>query len=410
MKLLECVRIALSALGTNGLRSLLTTLGIVIGVASVIMMVAVGAGARSEVERQINSLGTNILQVRPGSSRVRGRAVGAGTNLPLSEGDMAAIKSQVSSVLAMSGTLTRAAQVVSGNMNWLTNVSGVHADYVKVRDWEVSSGRFFEPSEDRSGARLAVFGSTVAQQLFGELDPLGSQVRIVNTPFTVIGVLEPKGESTSGRDQDDLVLIPMTTARTIIVSRNKLVTDQVGDITVKLEPDAEIAEAKGEIEVIMRDRRRVQAGQEDNFFVRDLAEYLRTRTAARQTFALLLGATATISLIVGGIGIMNIMLVSVTERTREIGLRMAVGARRRDIMRQFMVEAISLCMLGGLIGLAVGLACTMLVAYLAQWPVLINFELIVLALVAAAATGIFFGYYPARSAARMSPIDALRTE
>jgi putative ABC transport system permease protein len=235
-------------------------------------------------------------------------------------------------------------------------------------------------------------------------------VRIVNTPFTIIGVLEAKGQSTSGRDQDDLVLIPMTTARMIIVTRNKLIPDQVGTITVKLDPDTELSEAKNEIERILRDRRRVQAGQEDNFFVRDLAEVLRTRTAAQQTFALLLGATAAISLIVGGIGIMNIMLVSVTERTREIGLRMAVGARQRDIMLQFLVEAVSLCMLGGLIGMVAGLGCALVIAVMAQWPVLINFEIIALALAASAATGIFFGFYPARSAARLKPIDALRTE
>lgn len=410
MKLLESVRVAMSSLGTHGLRSLLTTLGIVIGVASVIVMVAVGTGARSEVERQINSLGTNLLQVQPGSSRVRGRAAGTGTNLPLSEGDIAAIKTQVSGVLALSGTLTRAAPVVFGNMNWLTNINGVHADYMKVRDWDVSAGRSFDPADDRSGARIALLGATVAQQIFGDRDPIEAQVRIVNTPFTVIGVLEPKGQSTAGRDQDDQVLIPMTTARMIIVTRSKLVPDQVGNITVKLDLDSDIAETKSAIEQIMRERRRVRAEQEDNFFVRDLAEHLRTRTAAQQTFALLLGATAAISLIVGGIGIMNIMLVSVTERTREIGLRLAVGARRRDIMLQFLVEAVSLCVLGGLIGLAVGLTGAQLIASLAKWPVMINFEIIVLAIAASAATGIFFGFYPARSASRLKPIDALRTE
>ena len=410
MTIWECIRVAISALGTHGMRSLLTTLGIVIGVASVIVMVAVGTGARSEVERQINSLGTSILQIQPGSSRVSGRAAGTGTSLPLSDGDVAAIKDQVHGIRAITGTLTRVAPVVSGNMNWLTSVSGVHADYFTVRDWEPSSGRVFDEAEVRAGARVAVIGSTVAQQMFGQQNPLGAVLRVVNIPLTVIGVLEPKGQSTSGRDQDDIIVIPMTTARMVIVTRNKLVPAQVGAITVKLEPDAPIARAKEEIERILRERRRIQAGREDDFFVRDLAEYLRTRTAAQQTFGLLLGATAAISLIVGGIGIMNIMLVSVTERTREIGLRLAVGAWQRDIMMQFLVEAMSLCMLGGLIGLALGLFGTMLVAFFAQWPVLVNAQIIALALAAAAATGIFFGFYPARRAAALKPIEALRME
>jgi putative ABC transport system permease protein len=410
MSIWESIRVAISALGTHGLRSLLTTLGIVIGVASVIVMVAVGTGARSEVERQINSLGTNVLQIQPGSSRVGGRAAGAGTSLPLSDGDVAAIKDQVPGVRAITGTLTRTAPVVSGNMNWLTSVSGVHADYFTVRDWEPSSGRVFDEDEVRAGARAAVIGSTVAQQMFGPQNPLGAVVRVLNIPLTVIGVLEPKGQSTSGRDQDDIIVIPMTTARMVIVTRNKLVPAQVGAIAVKLDPDVPVATAKEEIEQILRERRRVQAGREDDFFVRDLAEYLRTRAAAQQTFGLLLGATAAISLIVGGIGIMNIMLVSVTERTREIGLRLAVGARRRDIMMQFLVEAMSLCMLGGLIGLALGLFGTMLVAFFARWPVLVNAQIVALALAAAAATGIFFGFYPARRAAALKPIEALRME
>ncbi|HSV26011.1 MAG TPA: ABC transporter permease [Xanthobacteraceae bacterium] len=410
MTMWECIGVAIMALGTHGLRSLLTTLGIVIGVASVIVMVAVGTGARTEVERQINSLGTNLLQIQPGSSRISGRAAGSGTSLPLSEGDVVAIKDQVPGVQAITGTLTRPVPVVSGNMNWLTSVNGVHADYFAIRDWEPSSGRVFDDVEAKGGARVAVIGATVAQQMFGQQDPRGAVVRVLNTPFTVIGVLEPKGQSTTGRDQDDLVLIPMTTARMVIVTRNKLVPTQVGAITVKLEPDAPVAKAKEEIEQLLRERRRVQAGREDDFFVRDLAEYLRTRAAAQQTFGLLLGATAAISLIVGGIGIMNIMLVSVTERTREIGLRRAVGARQRDIMMQFLVEAVSLCMLGGLIGLALGVIGTALIAFFAQWPVLVNAQIIALAIVAAAATGIFFGFYPARRAAALKPIEALRME
>jgi putative ABC transport system permease protein len=388
----------------------LTTLGIMIGVASVIVMVAVGAGARSEVERRINSLGTNLLQVRPGSSRVSGRRAGAGTNLPFSEGDLGAIKAQVPGVVAVSGTIARAAPVVFGSANWLTNINGVHLDYATVRDWEVASGRFFSAHEERAAVKVAVIGATVARQLFGDQEAVGAGIRIMNVPFQVVGLLEPKGDSTSGRDQDDVVLIPMTTARRTVVSPNKLVPDQVGSISVKLDDGINLADAKGEIEDILRRRRRVQPGSEDNFFVRDLAEQVRARTATQQTLGLLLAATAAISLVVGGIGIMNIMLVSVTERTREIGLRMAVGARRSDILVQFLIEAVALCMLGGVVGLSIGLVATVMIAAWAEWPVLINPEIVALALSAAALTGVVFGFFPARRAAHLNPIDALRSE
>ncbi|MEZ5844652.1 MAG: ABC transporter permease [Hyphomicrobiaceae bacterium] len=410
MRLLESFRTALRALRTNLLRSILTTLGIMIGVASVIVMVAVGSGARNEVEKRIAALGTSQLQLRPGSSRVGGRFAGAETNLPLSEGDVAAIREKVPGVVALTGTISRAAPIVRGNQNWLTTVAGVHPDFTVVRDWEVSDGRFFSSLENRSAAKVAVVGVTVAKQIAGDGSPVGEMVRILNSPFRIIGVLEAKGQSGFGRDQDDVVYVPIATARSHLVTRNTLVPDQVGALSIKFDGETDLGEAKGELETLMRARRRVQPGRDDNFFVRDLAELVRTRASTTQTLGLLLGATAAISLIVGGIGIMNIMLVSVTERTREIGLRMAVGGRRRDILAQFLVEAVVLCLIGGLIGVTIGVLATVAIAQSANWPVLIAPEIVAVALAASALTGIVFGFVPARRAAHLNPIDALRSE
>lgn len=411
MSLLDSLLIALSALRTNLLRSILTTLGIIIGVGSVIVMVAVGTGARSEVDRQIAALGSQMLVVAPGSSRVGGRAGGAGTTLPLSEADLAAIREKVPGVTAISGLLAGSAPIVRGNANWTSNVNGIHDQYFIVRDWQVADGREFTRDEVRSGARLAILGTTVVSKLFPDgASPLGEVIRVKNVPFTVIGVLESKGQSSFGTDQDDVVFLPLFAARGRIVGRSQVVNDSVGRLHVKFEDGVDLTEAQTDIEALMRQRRRTQAGAEDDFNVRNLAEFMRARTAALSTMSWLLGATSAISLIVGGIGIMNIMLVSVTERTREIGLRMAVGGRRRDILLQFLVEAVTLCLLGGLIGVAIGTLVAVGVAYTAQWPVLISKEAIALAMVAAAATGIFFGFFPARRAADLNPIDALRSE
>jgi putative ABC transport system permease protein len=410
MRPLDLVQLALAALRANILRSLLTTLGIIIGVASVIVMVAVGAGARSEVEKQIASLGTNVLQVQPGSSRVRGRWAGSGTRLPFSEGDLHAIRQNVSSVMAVSGIITNVASVVNGRVNWLTNVEGVSESYLDVRSWDLAGGRFFGAEEEASGARVAVLGQTAATQLFGDVDPLGAQVRILNMTFDIIGVLDRKGQSTSGRDLDDVMLIPTSTARAKLTKPNKNVPRHVGNLVLKVADDASLEEAKADVEDLLRKRRRSQATGEDDFFVRDLAEYNRTRTATQQTLGMLLASTAIISLLVGGIGIMNIMLVSVSERTREIGLRMAIGARRRDILRQFLTEAVVLCLLGGLAGVVIGAIATTGIAAVAGWPVLINPLMIAASLGAAAATGLFFGFVPARRAARLSPIEALRAD
>ena len=410
MTILDSFGIALTALRANMLRSILTTLGIIIGVASVIVMVSVGAGARSDVDKRINALGTNMLVAYPGSARVAGRAGGAGTTRPLSETDLQAVREGMPEVLAISGYLNGSAPIVRGNQNWQTQVAGVHESYTDVRDWSVATGRGFTSQDIRTGARLALLGNTVATKVFGTSDPLGEQIRIRNVPFTVIGVLEVKGQTGFGGDQDDRILLPMTAARGRIVGRSQLINNQVGQIFIKVEDGTNLVEAQEQLGNILRQRRGVQPGAEDDFYTGNPAEFMRTRTAAFSTMTWLLGATSAIALIVGGIGIMNIMLVSVTERTREIGLRMAVGGRRNDILMQFLVEAVTLCVMGGLIGVGAGIAVSYIMANSAELPMLVSPQTCALALAAAAATGIIFGFFPARRAAQLNPIDALRTE
>ena len=410
MNLWDSIGIAVRALRTNLLRSVLTTLGIVIGVASVIILVAVGTGASSEVDKQIKALGTNMLVVFPGSRRVMGRAGGAGTDIPLSEIDVAGIRDKVRGVVAVSGQIDDSGPVVRGNANWTTSLDGVHAEYTMVRDWPIAAGRDIEPTDVRTGAKVALIGATVAKEVFAGENPVGAAIRIKNVPFEVIGVLAAKGQSAMGRDQDDVVLLPITTARLRVAGKSQIQTDRVERIYVKVDEGADINEVQEDIESLLRQRRKTRANAEDSFSVRNLAETMKARSEVLTTLSYLLAATSVISLIVGGIGIMNIMLVSVTERTREIGLRMAVGARRRDIMMQFLVEAVSLCLLGGLIGIAVGVSASAVVAFVANWPVLVSPAVLGGALAAAAATGICFGLFPARRAAHLNPIDALRSE
>ncbi len=410
MTLLDCLQVALTALKANLLRSILTTLGIVIGVASVIILVAVGTGASSEVDRQINALGTNTLIVGSGDRRMGGRSAGAGSDRPLSESDLAAIRDKVPGVVAISGQLNGSGPVVFGNANWTTNLSGIHAEFNVVKDWTVVSGRELTPSDVRSNAKVALIGTTVAKQLFGENDPIGAMIRVKNVPFQVVGVLATKGQTGVGRDQDDTVLMPMSTARGRIVGRSQVQNDQIGSIHVKIDAQMSLADAQEDIENLLRQRRPPLPGGEDSFSVRNLAEFMKARNEVLNTLSYLLAATSVISLVVGGIGIMNIMLVSVTERTREIGLRMAVGGRGRDILRQFLVEAVTLCLFGGLIGIVIGVGSASVIALYAQWPVVVSPSVIAGAMAAAAATGIFFGYFPARRAAALNPIDALRSE
>ncbi|WP_417318195.1 ABC transporter permease [Emcibacter sp.] len=410
MRLTTSIIIALNALRLNALRSFLTMLGIIIGVAAVIVMVSISNGAQKQVEAVINSLGTNILMVRPGAGFMGRRSSGAGSESPFSEKDFETLHKEVEGVYAMTGSLTTSAPVINGNINWLTSIQGGHDGFLKTMDWELDSGRNMSEQEVRSAAKVAVLGKTVVEELFGEEDPLGQRIRIKKVPFTVIGVLREKGQNAFGRDQDDIVVIPISTARKRIAGRNETVPDQIPSITIKMEDWVNLDVAKARVEEVLRERRKIKAGEADNFGVHNLSEMVKARTSTETTLSLLLAATAAISLIVGGIGIMNIMLVSVTERTREIGLRLSVGARKRDILQQFLVEGITLCLIGGLIGIAFGVTATVIISQIGNWPIVIGPSVILLAIGAAAAVGIFFGYYPAHKAASLNPIDALRFE
>jgi len=408
MNLIEILRIALVALRANKMRSFLTMLGIIIGVASVIVMVSISAGASAQIEKVVSSLGTNLLTVFPGSD-FRGRSQGANSARPLSEGDVTAIR-QLPDVVAVSGELSGAAQLIYGNTNWSTQVRGTHADWFGIRDWKVTMGREFTAQEARSGAKIAVLGATTAKQLFAGSNPDGARIRINRVPFTVIGVLEAKGQSGFGQDQDDTVIIPISTMRNRIRGKDETVPNNVGTIQVQVDNSKDLGTVQDEITDLMRERRRIQPGADNDFMVGNRAEFIRTRTQALNTMSLLLAATGGVALIVGGIGIMNIMLVSVTERTREIGLRMAIGARRNVILSQFLGEATTLCLLGGVIGIVLGSSISMIMALVGNWPTTISLVTILTSLAASAFVGIFFGYYPARKASRLNPIEALRYE
>jgi putative ABC transport system permease protein len=408
MSLMEFIKTALVALQRNVLRSVLTTLGIIIGVGSVIVMSAIGNGASKQIEAQIASLGTNQLTIFPGSMNVGGRQGGAGSAPPLTEKDMRAIREGVQGVAAVAGNMNGSATVVVGNANWVTQINGSTAEIQDVRDWPMKSGRYFDAVEAASRNKVAIIGSTVARELFGEADPVGTTVRMNNVPFQVIGVLTTKGQA-GGRDQDDVVIVPLATARSRLMGRIR-VPDEVGQILVKVDDRYDIAETQADLERVLRQRRRIGPSASDNFMVRNFAEFLATRSATQRTLSLLLASAAAISLIVGGIGIMNIMLVSVTERTREIGLRMAIGARGSDILGQFLTEAVLLCLAGGFIGLTLGVGISVVVSMLFDWPVYISPAIVFVAILASASVGVLFGYVPARRASQLNPIEALRYE
>jgi putative ABC transport system permease protein len=410
-ELSEFLKLAVAALRLNKLRSALTTLGIIIGVASVIVMAAIGAGASIAMQKQIAALGTNVLNVMPGSMRVGGRQLGFGGAAPFSEKDLRALRDKVPAVVAITGQLTGSVNVVYGAANWSTSVNGVHAELQDVQPWALKSGRFLTAEEVSRGAKVAVLGSSVTRELFDAIDPVGEIVRINNIPFEIIGALTTRGQSAGPQDSDDVVIVPLTTARSRLVGRTfATVPDTVGSLQVRIADDADLATVQEQVATVLRRQRGIAAGQEDNFTIRNFAQLLQTRNEQAQTLRLLLAVTAAMSLVVGGIGIMNIMLVSVTERTREIGLRMAVGARPVDVMAQFLTEAILLCLAGGLIGLLLGVVITVVVSQLAGWTVSIGVGTVALAILASGAVGVIFGFVPARRAARLNPIDALRYE
>jgi putative ABC transport system permease protein len=410
MNLTGLFRIALRALAINKLRSALTMLGIVIGVGAVIVMIAVGAGAQKRVEEQIKALGSNLLLVMSGARTQGGARLALGSGQTLSEDDALAINREIPEALA-APALRGGAQVVWGNANWATQIYGTTSEYLEVRQWPIASGRGFEPSEVSGGGKVCLIGSTVARQLFGASDPIDQVVRIKRVPFTVIGVLETKGQSLMGTDQDDLVIVPLATARgRVLGSATQAKQRAVSTIWVKAAEGYDTKQVEEQVRALLRQRHRLQPGSEDDFSLRNLQEVMSAQEASSRVLALLLAAVASVSLLVGGIGIMNIMLVSVTERTREIGLRMAVGARTRDILGQFLVEAVTLSLIGGLIGVALGVGASLAIGGFLGWRVLLSPEAIGLAVAFAFVIGVFFGFYPARKAARLNPVEALRFE
>ena len=403
--------VALRALRVNALRSGLTMLGIIIGVAAVITMVAVGAGAQDRVDAQIQSLGSNLIIVFNGAGHSRRARLGAGTALSLTEADTRAIANEVPGIEVAAPTVRRTTQFVVGNLNWSASTQGTTPDYLVARDWDIDSGRNMSEQDVRSAAKVVLLGQTVVDNLFLNADPLGASIRIKKVPFTVIGVLAKKGQNSFGQDQDDIAIIPISTAKKRVIGTTaRSRPGSVSSIIIKVRDADDMFAAEDGINALLRQRHNIRPGQPDDFGVRNLSELMATRAESNRVLSILLAAVASVSLLVGGIGIMNIMFVSVTERTREIGLRMAVGARPRDILWQFLVEAVTLSLIGGLIGIALGLFGAGAIARLAQWPMLVQPSSLVIAFVFAGAVGIFFGYYPARKAARLNPIDALRYE
>jgi putative ABC transport system permease protein len=404
------IRIALRALRVNKLRSMLTMLGIIIGVGAVITMIAIGSGAQAQVEEQIKALGTNLIVVIPGSVTSGGVRMGAGSRSSLTEDDAYAMQRELADVQAAAPALRGTGQLVFGGTNWSTQFYGVTPEYFEVRNWVIATGKAFDPADVTGAGKVVLLGETVARSLFGDSDPIGQVVRVRKVPMEVIGVLERKGQSLQGQDQDDVILMPITTARNRILGGNQAKLRSVGTISVKVRDGADMAHAEAELSTLLRQRHRLQPGQPDDFTLRNLAEVLGAREESTRVMTMLLAAVASVSLLVGGIGIMNIMLVSVTERTREIGLRMAVGARAKDILSQFLVEAVTLALVGGMCGILLGISGSFAIAHFAGWRTDLDVNAIVLAVSFAAAVGVFFGFYPARKASRLLPIEALRYE
>ena len=410
MNLWASARIAVRALRVNKLRSALTMLGIVIGVGAVITMVAVGSGAQARVAEQIASLGSNMIVILSGSSTAGGVRLGSGSQLTITEEDAWAIQREIPLVEAAAPSMRGGGQVVYGNLNWSTQVQGVTPEYFVARDWGVVAGRSMTQEDVDGATKIALVGQTVAENLFGGSDPLEQVIRVKKVPFTIVGLLDRKGQSAWGQDQDDVILIPLSTAKKKVLGVSQANARSVGAISVRVREAAMMKEAEDQMRDLLRQRHRLQPYQDDDFWLRNLAEVLQSQEESSRVLTLLLAAIASVSLLVGGIGIMNIMLVSVTERTREIGLRMAVGARGRDILTQFLVEAVTLSLIGGVIGITCGIAGSYAIAHFAAWRTEVNPQAITLAFGFAAAVGIFFGFYPARKAAGLNPIEALRYE
>jgi putative ABC transport system permease protein len=404
LKFLTILKVGLKAIARNKMRSALTALGIIIGVACVIAMVGVGKGSQAAIQSQISALGTNFLMVFPGVATQSGARIFTGEST-LTEDDVAAVKAECPSVAYVSPISRSAGQLVAGNLNWGTQVQGVGVEWPFIRSWNTSVGAFFGDSEVRSASKVCLLGSTVANALFGDQNPVGESVRIKNFPFRVIGVLETKGGNTQGQDQDDTVVAPYTTVMRLLKGKNRIDMFMVSAVS----QDA-VEQAQTEIDALLRQRHRLPPGTDADFMIRSQQEIAQTADETSKTLSLLLASAASISLLVGGIGIMNIMLVSVTERTREIGIRMAIGAKGKDILTQFLVEALTLSIAGGGIGILLGVGASRFLAWKAHWSIALPPESILLAFGFSAAIGVFFGFYPARKASRLDPIEALRYE
>lgn len=405
MRFIEILRIAFDALLRNKMRSILTMLGIIIGVGAVIAMVAIGKGAQTQVEAQISGLGSNILMVFPGSTSRGGVMGGAGTGTGLTEEDQKAVKEQCPAVAYVSPQVGSGGQVVYGSQNWQTRINGGTVDFFAIRDWRLEAGNFFTEQDVRAATKVCLLGQTVVQQLFGSEDPIGKTIRIRNIPFRVIGTLKAKGQNAMGMDQDDLIIVPYTSLQKRIMGH----TRSWGFIASAVSK-AQIPLAQQQIRDLLRMRHNLGPGEDDDFTIRTQTEIAEAQSTTANIMTILLASIASISLLVGGIGIMNIMLVSVTERTREIGIRISIGARRRDILTQFLMESIVMSLLGGLIGIIVGLIASGMVSRFAGWPTFVTPESILLAVSFSMGVGIFFGYYPARKASSLNPIEALRYE
>jgi putative ABC transport system permease protein len=380
-------------------------LGIIIGVGAVIAMVAIGEGAKATIRSQIASLGTNVLIILPGTSVQGGVRTGAGGVNTLVDGDAKAMMRELPAVALASPALRRPEQIVAGNLNWLTLTQGVAPEFQQIRDWQIAEGRFIHDGDVESAAKVAVVGETVVNQLFGNDDPIDAVIRIRNIPFRVVGVLAAKGQTSQGTDQDDTIIIPYTT-----MQKRLMRITFVQSIVASAVNAERLPEAQAQITSLLRQRHRIGPDREDDFYIRNLSDIAEAASGSARVMAVLLGSVASISLLVGGIGIMNIMLVSVTERTREIGIRMAVGARRKDIMLQFLVEAVVMAATGGCIGILLGIGSSEILNDWAQWPTHISATIIAIAFFFSGAVGVFFGFYPARKAANLDPIDALRYE
>jgi len=404
MKQTTLLKVASQSILKNKMRTLLTMLGIVIGVGAVIVMVAVGNGAQTMIKQQISSLGTNLIIVMPGSGVVGGANQGAGTFNKLTVADAEKLKREGTMLSAVSPVVSTRTQVIGGNGNWRTSINGVSTDFLTIRDWSVTSGSFFEDADVKAGRKIAVIGATVANNLFPGADPVGAQIQIGHVPFTITGVLAAKGQNAGGQDQDDVILMPYSTAQ------NRLSGNvRIGQILASATNADDIAAAQEEIKGIMRESHRLD-GADDDFTVRNQTEIAQAATSTTKVMSGLLAAIASISLLVGGIGIMNIMLVSVTERTREIGIRMAIGARGSDVLTQFLVESVAMSVLGGLVGLAAGYGGAALLGHIMGWTTSTPPSAVAIAVGFSAAVGVFFGFYPARKAAALNPIQALRYE